>query len=379
MNHLLLAARRHCDVKPLLELINEKHARGDMNVAQRVHWLAAGLCIAPETYVDRLDSYATASERRIRFLAEAVTRQFGLSPDLRCRQSVPAFRVLIRLIGSSCGPYLPGGDSDEGGIVTPEMNAAFRVRGLIEQLAAIATEDASRALEALLSDNDLRPWHSLLMDAAYRQGVLRREAEFAYGDIAQVAATLDCGAPANVADLAALTLEHLHQVARNIRDGNTSDWRQYWNVDRHNRPLTPRPEAACRDALLSDLRSRLPQLGIDAEPEALCAEDKRADIRVSFGQHKVPVEIKRSCNRSLWSAIRSQLIARYIRDPGTGGHGIYLVFWFGDTESCRPTPPITGLPPVNAQQLKHRLTSTLLAEEQIKIRVCVVDVAVPHF
>ncbi len=101
LNHLLLAARRHCDVEPLLALIGEKHASNGMNVAQRVHWLAAGLCIEPNTYVDRLDSYATGRERRIRSLAEAVNRQFDLSPDLRCRQSVHAIQLLIRLLGSS--------------------------------------------------------------------------------------------------------------------------------------------------------------------------------------------------------------------------------------------------------------------------------------
>ncbi len=378
LHHLLLAARRHCEVEPLLELIDEKHALPGMNVAQRVHWLAAGLCIAPETYVERLKSYATATERRIRFLAEAVTRQFHPSPDLQCRQSVPALRLLIRLIGSSCRPYSLHPDSGEGGVVTPEMHGSGRVRGFIEQLAAISTEDASRALGALSSDNALRPWRSLLMDAAYRQKALRREAEFTHSDVAQVLATLDGGAPANVADLTALTLEHLRQMARNTRDGNTSDWRQYWNVDRHNRPLSPRPEAACRDALLSDLRSRLLQVGIDVEPEVRFADDKRADICVSYGQYRVPIEIKRSCHRRLWSAIRSQLIARYIRDLGTGGHGIYLVFWFGDTEGCRPTPPMTGLPPDSAQELEHRLTSTLLADEQLKIRICVIDVAAPY-
>ena len=377
LNHLLLATRRHCGVEPLLELIEEKLAHRGMNVAQRVHWLAAGLCIAPETYVDRLDSYATARERRVGFLAEAVTRQFDRSPNLQCRRSVPALRLLIRLIGTSFRPYSLGADSDVGIMVTPEMNAADRVRGLIAQLAAISTEDASRALEALSSNNDLRPWRSLLVDATYRQMAVRREAEFVYCDILQVLATLDSGVPANAADLAALTFEHLRQMARDIRDGNTSDWRQYWNVDRHNRPLSPRPEAACRDALLSGLRSRLRLLRFDAGPEGLYADDKRADIRVSFGQYNVPVEVKKSCHRKLWSAIRSQLIARYTRDPGTGGHGIYLVFWFGDAEGCRPTPPMTGLPLDNSRELEQRLTSALSADEKLKIQICVIDVALP--
>ena len=377
LNHLLLAARRHCDTDRLLELIDEKHADHRMSVAQRVHWLAAGLCIAPETYVARLESYAAGKERRIRFLADAVTRQFAISPDLKCRRSAPALQLLIRLIGASCRPYSLGADSDEGVLATLEMNAADRVRDCIDQLASISTEEASRALKALSSDDDLRPWRSLLMDAAYRQEAARREAEFVYGDTARVLETLASGAPANVADLAALTLEHVNEIARTIRDGNTSDWRQYWNVDHHSRPQNPRPEDACRDALLSDLRNRLMRLGIEVQPEGRYANDKRADIRVSYAGFNIPVEIKRSCHRDLWSAARSQLIARYSVDPESEGHGIYLVFWFGDTEGCRPTPPETGSPAVSSLELEDRLTSTLSADERRKIGIRVIDVSTP--
>ena len=377
LNHLLLAARRYCDIDPLLALIDEKRADHRMHVAQRVHWLVAGLCIAPESYVGRLESYAAGKERRIRFLAEAVTRQFGISPDLKCRRSAPALRLLIRLIGASCRPYSLGDESDEGVMVTPEMNAADRVRDCIEHLASISTEDASRALEALSSDDDLRPWRSLLVDASYRQEAVRREAEFAYGDPARVLETFAGGAPANVADLAALTVEHLNEIARAIRDGNTSDWKQYWNVDHHNRPQNPRPEDACRDALLSNLRNRLMRLGIEVQPEGRYANDKRADIRVSCAGFNIPVEIKRSCHRNLWSAVRSQLIARYTVDPETEGHGIYLVLWFGDAERCQPTPPETGSPAVSSLELENRLVSTLSADERRKIGIRVIDVSIP--
>lgn len=377
LNHLLLAARQYCDIDPLLGLIDEKHTDRRMSVAQRVHWLVAGLCIAPESYVERLESYVAGRERRIRFLAKAVTRQFAISPDLKCRRSTPALRLLIRLIGASCRPYSLGAGSDEGIMVTPEMNAADRVRDCIKQLASITTEDASRALEALLSDNDLRPWRSHLMDAAYRQGTARREAEFAYRDTAQVLETLAGGPPANAADLAALTVEHLNEIAHTVRTGNTSDWRQYWNVDHHSRPQNPRPEDACRDALLSDLRNRLMRLGIDVQPEGRYANDRRADIRVSYACFNVPVEIKRSCHRDLWSAVRSQLIARYAVDPGTEGNGIYLVFWFGDTKNCRPTPPATGSPAVTSVELEDRLLSTLSADERRKVQIRVIDVSTP--
>ena len=69
-------------------------------------------------------------------------------------------------------------------------------------------------------------------------------------------------------------------------------------------------------------------------------EDKRSDIKVSFGgatRFNVPIEIKKDNHDDLWTAIREQLVARYVRDPGTEGYGIYLVFWFC-SKGIRPPP-----------------------------------------
>ena len=204
---------------------------------------------------------------------------------------------------------------------------------------------------------------------------MRREDGFGHCDLEQVLAVLDNRGPANVADLAALTMERLREIARTIRDGNTSDWRQYWNVDSRNRPRKPKPEDACRDALLSDLQTSLTTLHVDAQPEGRYADDKRSDIRVSHGKCNVPVEIKKCSHRDLWSAIRAQLIARYTRDPGAGGYGIYLVFWFG---AGRCQPPEQGARPKNAGELEERLRDTLSAEEARLISICVVDVSKPE-
>lgn len=119
------------------------------------------------------------------------------------------------------------------------------------------------------------------------------------------------------------------------------------------------------------------RLGIDVQPEGRYANDRRADIRVSYACFNVPVEIKRSCHRDLWSAVRSQLIARNTVDPGTEGNGIYLVFWFGDTKECRPTPPEMGSPTLSSLELEDRLLSTLSADERRKIVIRVIDVSTP--
>ena len=184
-------------------------------------------------------------------------------------------------------------------------------------------------------------------------------------------------AAANAGDLAALLFDELKALSLKIRDGNTSDWRQHWNVDPHNRPTTPKPEDACRDAVLSDLRERLGQLRIDAQPEGVYAEDKRSDIRVGFGGLNVPVEIKRSCHRDVWTAARSQLITKYTRDPGAAGHGIYLVLWFGDSEKCRPTK-WWGWTPETAEDVRRNIQESLDDRDGRLISVCVVDVAMPQ-
>ena len=205
---------------------------------------------------------------------------------------------------------------------------------------------------------------------------MRRDAEFRHPDVAQVLETLGKSRPANHADLAALTVDFIAEISRKIRDGNTNDWRQYWNVDRAARSWNPRHEDDCRDALLSDLQQRMTGLGIEAVPEGRYAEAKRSDIRVSHDGFNVPVEIKKSTHRDLWSAIRSQLIARYTRDPGAAGYGIYLVFWFGN----QPNPcqmPESGPRPRSAAELEERLRDTLTPEEARLISICVIDVARP--
>ena len=173
-----------------------------------------------------------------------------------------------------------------------------------------------------------------------------------------------------------MTVDLLEEISRNIRDGNTNDWRQYWNQDSNRRPSSPKHEDDCRDALLSDLQQRMNRLGIDAAREGHYAESKRADIQVSHGGFNVPVEIKKSSHRDLWSAIRNQLIAKYTRDPGTAGYGIYLVFWLGnEPKPCQM--PESGPRPKSAAALEERLHDTLSPEEARLISVRVIDVARP--
>ena len=204
--------------------------------------------------------------------------------------------------------------------------------------------------------------------------MIRRDVHYRHPDVAQVCKTLNGGTPANPDDLAALVVDRLHEIAAQIRDGNTDDWKKYWNVYSHGCPTDPRPENNCRDTLLDDLRHRCPD-EVDVKPEGQYADDRRSDIHIACRNFQVPVEIKKDSHRDVWSALQNQLIERYTRDPETGGYGIYLLFWFGKEKS--QLPPF-GIRPADAKDMKEKLEATLLPDQARKISVCVIDVSRPE-
>ena len=363
---LLWTAIRHLDEPLLRQLIEKKLSHRSMTVAQRVHWLAAGVLLAPGKYLNPLEHFVGCREARIRQLAAFLCSGDRL-PPLLDNPPVPRLKLFVGLLGRSFRPHA----SD--GFVVPTIQESSRVEFMIQQLANRPDQDATRALEALSSDAALRRWHDIIVRARDRQRVIHRDAAFRNPSLQQICRSLSNQAPANAADLAALVVDRMDDLADQIRGGNTDDWRQYWNEDVHGRPTTPKREESCRDALLSGLSMRLPD-GVDAQPEGQYAGDKRADIRIAYNNFNVPVEIKKSTHRDLWSAARNQLIAKYTSNPATGGYGIYLVFWFGE-RTCQPAP--SGPRPSTAEELRQRLQATLTEEESRNISVCVVDVTPP--
>lgn len=376
LNVLLIAALFHCEKEAFEKLIERKLSFRSMNIAQRVYWLATGFFASPAPYRETLQESVSGHEQRIRHLAEFLTtyRDQSAWARLFSRLGAQELELLIRLLG---GAYRPISYSsrvmsyDGTQVMTTDLIVA-----LISRLSSLPSTEATVALESLSSDKALVPWQFNLMDSASRQDAIRREASFQHKAVKQVLQVLDNLKPANAADLAALVTDILSDMARRICDGNTSDWRQYWNVDSHNRPQNPKPELGCRDALLSDLRLKLERIEvnvkIDAQREGHYADDNRADIRVTYDDFNVPVEVKKNAHRDLWSAIKTQLIAKYTRDPGADGYGIYLVFWFG-AKDCQMPP--SGKRPTSAHELQERLLDTLSADEKFKISISVIDVS----
>ena len=364
LDGLLWAALQHADRPALQSLVEQKLCRKSLNLAQRIRWLGAGVIVDPASYLQPLERLVIDKDDRIRKMA-AFFAPDGSLPFLVESLDARTLQALISLMGRTFEPI------ESGGWVTAEMRAAEQVDRLIRRLASLTGGDAAIALDALVDDEALSKWRVLLERVRDQQRVIHRDASYHHPDLEQVRQTLSNSAPANAGDLAALLVDRLDGLAKRIRTSDTNDWHQYWNERAYGRPESPKIEKRCQEALLSDLQKELPA-GVIAQTEVEYSNYKRADVGVFYGGFNMPVEIKRDQDPRLWSALRDQLIAQYASDPATGGHGVYLVFWFGDGKI---TPPPQGRRPTGPAELRQRLEEQLTESERRRIAVRVIDVS----
>ena len=374
LDQLLWAALQHSDQEAFRKLIEAKLSRSSLSTWQRVHWLAAGLAVSPNLFANSLQNYVQGDENRLSHLAAF----FCLSqrvPGLPDRLRPTDLALLIRLLGSSVGPER---FRDTSGIVTSAMDSSLLVRRLVQRLASDPSSETSALLKALAAHEALSSWRDELLQAQRAQGAIRRDAGYGHPGIGEVCRTLRGAEPANVADLTALVVDHLRELAAEIQRGDADGWRAFWNEGEHRSPTCPKSEESCRDAIIRSLRRRLPS-GVDVYAEARHARANRSDLRVSYlgvrqARFHVPVEMKRSQHRDLWTSIQDQLIRKYTIDPAASGYGIYLVLWFGkEKKYIQPSP--SGDRPDSPQELENRLRDALSGDRARKISVCVVDVS----
>jgi hypothetical protein len=368
---LLKAAINWLDKNELLVLIDKKLACKGMDVAQRVYWLITGLIIRPEKYQDLFKKELFDKATRINHLSAF------LCPSWKIRNetyALPASTVglLIELFAPRCSPRLETGAHWVG----RAENERDYVRYSLNLLASDPSESSSVVLTSLLTQSKLAAWHALIHDAQQTQQISRREALYKHPDASQVIETLNNRKPANVADLSVLALACLRQLAEGMHTSNTDCYKQFWNLDGKS-PKKPRYEEVCRNYLADRLKPMLAKYGVNIEPEAIQAEVKRVDIKLSFIRDDrafyFPIEIKSDYNVYLWKNLREQLIRFYTISPETEGRGLYLVLWFNFKKL--PTHPQGLPPPKSAAELAEMLKATLTPAERKLIDVFVLDVS----
>ena len=364
---LLWSAIRYADRDALLPVIARKAAAKSMTVPQRPHWVAAGLVAAPETYREGIEPLFDDREAvfsAAQFFCPDYPTNFpdeDTDPD--------TLRFLATRLGAMFGPETPPDPRVRG----LEDRAGEWIRGVLDEIASRVGPAPGEALETLLEEPVLERWARTIESARRRQRIRDREAGFRHPEAERITAALRGGPPASAADLSALVAEHLDDLARHFAGGDANEWRSFWNDDPFGRPLEPKDEESCRDALLAALRRRL---GRDYEvtPEARHAGGVRSDLLVRSNGYAVPIEIKREGHRELWTAVSEPLLPRYATSPEAAGRGIYLVLWFGGEDTARPPK---GIPPATPDALRRRLLESLPRNERDRVEVRVLDVRPP--
>jgi hypothetical protein len=343
---------------------------------QRDLWLVTAWLLSPDRHGVVLRDTAQSRSEIVFDLRDFTGYSDNEAAPGRPTLSLEQIEFLICLAGSLYPPA-----RYPSGVFSGERNAwdaTDYVHGLVNGLSANATQAATEALSRLESDPILAAYRPSLQHALATQSARRREAEYDRPDWPRTVRALDNKQPATVADLHAVLVEHLDDLRKRIRTENTDIYRMFWNVDRYGRLISPRPEEACRDDLITLLRPRLAPLGISLEPEGHMAGDRRADISAATPARKILCEIKRDYHTDVWTAPDGQLERFYAHDPEALGFGIYLVFWFGDGRtSAIPLPPDGQPRPMSAADMEAMLRARLPADRAARTAIMVIDVTKP--
>ena len=337
-------------------------------------WLVTGFLLSPDEFELTLRARLAVDRNAAWLLRDLTGGGFGQGPTFSL--TISQAETITALVGAWFPVAHHPSDVMHGN--RNPWDATDFVHRAINSLAALPHADATEALERLIANPGIGSYRDTLAHALAQQRTRRRDAEYHRPNWDEAAAGFANGPPANVADLFALTVSQLEDIAVNIRSANTDIHKQFWNLDSWSRPTTTRPEEACRDALLTLLRRHMTVRDATAEPEGHIVDNKRADITVARPGMKVVIELKKDTHQGVWSAAQEQLDRFYTRDPEAKGFGIYGVFWFGATlERKLPAPPDSMAKPKTAAEMAGSLRELLPENARARIAIVVFDVAAP--
>ena len=378
---LLLTAITLPEVKEELLLLTQSilKPRTRVRLKQKMLWLSIGFLIDSEQFKDSVIHYAGKRESFIWTLISIIGH--ARSDDGKnqpYKLSVAQSGFLIRLVGKRF-PDVEPPTGVRCGTQNP-WDAAEFVKRRINQLSTQIDDESISDLNHLTDEPQLSSYRDHLKHAASNQAALRRKQQFVQPNWQQAVGALSNGKPAHIVDLHALTIEHLKDVAKRVRAENTDIFTIFWNEPDSDGKSKPKGENSCRNRIIDLLKPKFTPLEINVEPEGHMVIDKRADIvLLNSAKQKLPIEVKRDYHPDLWTACENQLDRLYTRDPQAEGHGIYLVFWFGDKRPrSMPKPPKSLPKPNTAQELENALRSLIKADDQNRLAVVVIDVTRPE-
>lgn len=254
---------------------------------------------------------------------------------------------------------------------SPKEQKAYRfLTDLIWSIESDIPDNAIPVLGRLLNDPRFTTLHKELQSiyaAQIRKKALR---DFEPPTPDEIVQHLDCDSVVTVEDLRQLVLQELQDFQKAIDGG------EFNSADRFYEKNERLDEVKSTEIIAERLNLRLEPQGISITPEHQLKDQNRSDFTASKligGKRRLLVtEVKGQWNRELYSAASAQLYNRYSIHPDAEQQGIFLVIWFGESETVagRKTHGIK-----TAQELKFSIEAVLPADLHGLIDVCVLDVS----
>ncbi|RUO98962.1 hypothetical protein [Hyphomicrobium sp.] len=257
-----------------------------------------------------------------------------------------------------------------------DHDAAEFVAGNIKYLASCDDEQAGLRLAQLAGDPALVSYRDLARHHLAQRLRQRREQDFEAPERERISTSLMNSAPANMADLLAVVVDHFEQLSAEIRGTSFARLNAYWG-DKNRSYEQPKDEPICSKLLAADLQHRIAPLDLAATVEHHMIAEKRCDIVVLQAAIRLlPIEVKHHYHPELWNAWRTQLDHLYASDVRAQGVGIYCVLWSGEKDGRRmPALPAGIARPTSAAELYDALTSLIPADDRHRLSVVVIDIS----
>ncbi|MDT4833028.1 hypothetical protein FQZ97_666130 [compost metagenome] len=335
-----------------------------MRIRDLLRWAFVGTLYAPNSFAAALSEGVKVADLPTvsQILLEgAYQEECHLAPSRRAMGCGAVLRVLM---GRYTTAELSGG---------PYWSGVLR---LLESLSSQVNTQSGEILRELADFAQGTDWAGTMRHDLERYNRRRRDLDVQMLTPANVDAVLAGRGPATAADLRALVVTVLEEIASEMQSSSLNDWRQYWEkTGKGVTSLKPKVENDCRDALALRLKDLLRRYGdFTVAPEVTSSGSTRADLVVSYGQGiSVPIEIKKSDHDYLWVGHTGQL-QTYTLELSCKGHGIYLVFWFGEDVKVT-APPVNTPTPNSPHELQKLLTGRLPARQKPLTTVIVLDVS----
>jgi len=283
----------------LRTVVLQRLQRKNMDIAQRAHWLCAGIYAARDHCLGLLEKFlSTGQESRYHRVLSFLVPDNGnlILQNIDEWSSKEISRLILAL-----GKRVSHPDSqNEAHLLSKEEINSNKFHSLLTpwllELSRRGDHDSIEALESLATNPDMYVWQQEIVRTQEEWNRERRISNRPYLSLEEVQKSIRGGPPASAADLTALTTDVLEYLADHIRNGQTNEWLQYWCRDPNTKkPSKPQHEKDCRDVLLSHLNAKLNIYQVNGEPEERYADEKRADIRISYGSANlvIPIEIKK--------------------------------------------------------------------------------------